>query len=136
MTARRRIKKREIDSHIGGESTRLVLAGFPEVSALALAQRVEELRTKFNHFRAAVASKPRASDVVVGALLMTPVESGSVASVIFFNNVGYLGICGHGTIGVIATLRHFGKISHGVHRLDEPRWHGLLHVAFGWKSLD
>lgn len=113
-------KIRYVDSHTGGEPTRLVLEGFPELSALPLAQRVTELHDKFDHFRAAVASEPRASDVVVGALLMSAVEPGSVASVIFFNNVGYLGMCGHGTIGVIATLQHLGKISHGVHRLDTP----------------
>ena len=113
-------KIRYVDSHTGGEPTRLVLEGFPELSALPLAQRVAELRDKYDHFRAAVASEPRASDVVVGALLMPPVELDSVASVIYFNNVGYLGMCGHGTIGVIATLQYLGKISLGIHRLDTP----------------
>ena len=109
-----------IDSHTGGEPTRVVLDGFPDLSELPLAQRIEALRARHDNYRAAVASEPRASDVMVGALLMPPVESGSVASVIYFNNVGYLGMCGHGTIGVIATLRYLGKISPGVHRLDTP----------------
>jgi 4-hydroxyproline epimerase len=98
----------------------LVLEGFPDLSAFPLPQRVSVLREKHDHFRAAVATEPRASDVMVGALLMPPVEAGSVGSVIYFNNVGYLGMCGHGTIGVIATLQHLGKISAGVHRLDTP----------------
>ncbi len=114
------IKIRFVDSHTGGEPTRLVLDGFPDLSALALPARVEALRTHHDKFRAAVASEPRASDAMVGALLMPPVESGSVASVIYFNHVGYLGMCGHGTIGVIATLQYLGKISPGVHRLDTP----------------
>ncbi len=114
------IKIRFVDSHTGGEPTRLVLDGFPDLSALTLPARVEALRTRHDKFRAAVASEPRASDAMVGALLMPPVESGSVASVIYFNHVGYLGMCGHGTIGVIATLQYLGKISPGLHRLDTP----------------
>jgi 4-hydroxyproline epimerase len=113
-------KIRYVDSHTGGEPTRLVLDGFPDLSHLPLAQRLEELRAAHDRYRAAVASEPRASDVMVGALLMPPVEAGSVASVIYFNNVGYLGMCGHGTIGVIATLQYLGRIAPGVHRLDTP----------------
>ena len=114
------IKIRYVDSHTGGEPTRVILEGFPDLSALSLPQCVTTLRASHDHFRAAVATEPRASDVMVGALLVAPVEPGSVASVIFFNNVGYLGMCGHGTIGVIATLHYLGKISPGVHCLDTP----------------
>ena len=109
-----------IDSHTGGEPTRVVLAGFPDLSALPLAARVEALRNQHDKFRATVASEPRASDVMVGAWLMPPVEAGSVASVIFFNNVGYLGMCGHGMMGLIATLQYQGRLSPGVHRVDTP----------------
>jgi 4-hydroxyproline epimerase len=111
---------RYVDSHTGGEPTRLVLDGFPDLGHLPLRERVTALRTKHDHYRAALVSEPRASDVVVGGVLMPPVENGSIASVIYFNNAGYLGMCGHGTIGVIATLRHLGKISEGTHRLDTP----------------
>jgi proline racemase len=111
---------RYVDSHTGGEPTRVVLEGFPDLAHLPLAQRVTELRAKHDRYRSAVATEPRASDVVVGAVLMPPVEAGSVASVIYFNNAGYLGMCGHGTIGVIATLQHLGRIGAGTHRLDTP----------------
>ena len=114
------IKIRYVDSHTGGEPTRVVLDGFPDLTALTLPQRVETLRTKYDKYRAAVATEPRASDAMVGALLMPPVEPGSMASVIYFNQVNYLGMCGHGTIGVIATLKYLGRISPGVHRLDTP----------------
>jgi 4-hydroxyproline epimerase len=40
--------------------------------------------------------------------------------VIFFNNVGYLGMCGHGSIGLAATLAHLGRIQPGEHRIDTP----------------
>ena len=111
---------RYVDSHTGGEPTRVVLDGFPDLTALPLKERVAALRTKHDQYRSALATEPRASDVVVGAFLMPPVEKGSVASVIYFNNAGYLGMCGHGTIGVMATLEHLGRIKPGTHRLDTP----------------
>jgi len=111
---------RYVDSHTGGEPTRLVLDGFPDLSSLPLRERVKALAAKHDRYRAALVSEPRASDVVVGGVLMPPVEPGSIASVIYFNNAGYLGMCGHGTIGVIATLQHLGRISEGTHRLDTP----------------
>ena len=109
-----------VDSHTGGEPTRVVLDGFPDPGGLSLAQRVDVLRAEYDHFRAAVVTEPRASEATVGALLMPPITAGSVASVIYFNNDGYLGMCGHGTIGVIATLQYLGRISPGVHHLDTP----------------
>jgi 4-hydroxyproline epimerase len=111
---------RYIDSHTGGEPTRVALEGFPGLGDLPLKARVEALRSKHDRYRAALATEPRASDVVVGAYLMPPVEAGSVASVIYFNNAGYLGMCGHGTIGVVETLRYLGRIGPGTHRLDTP----------------
>src|SRR5258706_7589331 len=111
---------RYVDSHTGGEPTRLVLEGFPDLTALPLRSRVDALRARHDHFRAAMVTEPRASDVVVGAVLMPPVEAGSVASGIYFNNAGYLCMCGHGTIGVIATPPYLGRISQSTHRLHTP----------------
>src|SRR5258707_1409298 len=111
------LRIRYVDSHTGGEPTRVVLEGFPDLSALPLAERIATLREKHDGYRAAAASEPRASDVVVGALLMPPAEPGSIASVIFFNNVGYIGMCGHGTIGVIAPLRHLGPVPESRQRI-------------------
>lgn len=113
-------KMRYIDSHTGGEPTRVVLDGFPDLGGLPLAQRVAALRAEHDNYRAAAATEPRASDVMVGAFLMPPAEPTSVASVIYFNNAGYLGMCGHGTIGLIATLQYLGRIAPGMHRVDTP----------------
>jgi 4-hydroxyproline epimerase len=112
---------RIVDSHTGGEPTRVVLAGFPAFDpALPLGEVRERLRTEHDRYRRAVAREPRASDIMVGAWLGEPREPGSVCSVVFFNNVGYLGMCGHGTIGLIATLAHLGRVAPGVHRVDTP----------------
>ncbi|WP_373988905.1 4-hydroxyproline epimerase [Duganella sp. BuS-21] len=109
-----------IDSHTGGEPTRLVTAGGPELGAGPLNERVALLRAAHDNFRSAVVCEPRGSDVLVGALLCEPHAPDCVAGVIFFNNVGYLGMCGHGTIGLVASLAFMGRIAPGRHRIDTP----------------
>ena len=109
-----------IDSHTGGEPTRVVIAGFPDLGSGPLAERRERFRREFDHWRSAIACEPRGSDTMVGALLLPPVEKNACAGVIFFNNVGYLGMCGHGSIGVIRTLAHLGRIAPGLHTLETP----------------
>jgi 4-hydroxyproline epimerase len=109
-----------IDSHTGGEPTRVVIAGGPDLGAGTLAERRAIFRERFDDFRSAVVNEPRGSDVLVGALLCEPTDPGCTAGVLFFNNVGCLGMCGHGTIGVAATLAHLGRITPGEHRLETP----------------
>ena len=109
-----------IDSHTGGEPTRLVTAGFPDLGSGSMAERRQRLAEQHDHWRAACVLEPRGSDVLVGALLCEPVEPSACAGVIFFNNSGYLGMCGHGTIGLVASLAHLGKIGPGVHSIETP----------------
>ena len=109
-----------IDSHTEGEPTRVILTGQPPLGVGPLAERLHRLRTEYDDFRSAVITEPRGSDVVVGAMLLEPIEADSAAAVIFFNDVGYLGMCGHGTIGVITTLAHQGRIRPGLHRIETP----------------
>jgi len=109
-----------IDSHTGGEPTRLVLDGFPDLGNGSMAQRLEILRTQHDAWRSATVLEPRGSDVVVGALLCQPLDPASAAGVIFFNNTGYLGMCGHGTIGVVASLAYLGRIGVGTHAIETP----------------
>ena len=109
-----------LDSHTEGEPTRLVVAGGPDLGSGPLAERLEILRSKHDDLRSAVVNEPRGSDVIVGALLCEPVDPNCAAGVIFFNNVGYLGMCGHGTIGLITSLAYMGRISAGVHRIETP----------------
>src|SRR5690606_4583789 len=99
-----------VDSHTGGEPTRVVIAGGPDLGEGPLDDRRERFRREHDRFRRAVVNEPRGSDAVVGALLVPPVDPSSAAGMIYFNNVGYLGMCVHGTIGVAATLAHLGRI--------------------------
>jgi 4-hydroxyproline epimerase len=109
-----------IDSHTEGEPTRVVIAGGPDLGTGDLAGRLKRFQGEFDHFRRGVVCEPRGSEVVVGALLLEPVNPKSAAGVIFFNDVGYLGMCGHGTIGVVTTLAHMGRIGPGRHSIETP----------------
>jgi 4-hydroxyproline epimerase len=109
-----------IDTHTGGEPTRVVTAGGPELGTGTMAERLAVFRDQYDTFRSAVVNEPRGSDVMVGAILLPPVDPACVAGVIFFNNIGYLGMCGHGTIGVAVALAHLGRIGPGSHQLETP----------------
>ena len=109
-----------IDSHTGGEPTRLVMSGFPELHGASIAEQLEHLRTHHDQWRRACLLEPRGNDVLVGALYCAPVTPGATCGVIFFNNAGYLGMCGHGTLGLVASLHYLGLIAPGVHTIDTP----------------
>ncbi len=109
-----------IDTHTGGEPTRIVTSGFPDLGTGSMAERVSVFRERHDSFRSAVVCEPRGSDVLVGAILLPPVDPSNAAGVIFFNNVGYLGMCGHGTIGVAVARAYLGRIGPGSHRLETP----------------
>jgi len=109
-----------VDSHTGGEPTRVVVSGGPDLGSGSLAERKGIFRERFDEFRSAVCNEPRGSDATVGALLVEPTDPSCAAGVIFFNNVGTLNMCGHGTIGLLVTLAHLGRIKPGTHRIETP----------------
>lgn len=107
-----------IDSHTGGEPTRVVVAGGPDLGKGNVAEQARVFRAQHDAFRRAVVCEPRGHDVLVGAMLVPPADVSCTTGVIYFNNVGVLGMCGHGTIGLIVTLAHLGRIRTGVHRIE------------------
>ncbi|MGC2299190.1 MAG: proline racemase family protein [Acidobacteriaceae bacterium] len=111
---------RVIDSHTAGEPTRVVISGGPDLGHGTLTERMQRFASDHDDFRSVVINEPRGSDVLVGALLLEPTDPDCVVGVIFFNNIGYLGMCGHGTIGVVATLAHLGRIRPGEHHIETP----------------
>lgn len=114
------VKVTAVDSHTGGEPTRVVIAGGPDLGGGPMADRLERFRAHHDRFRSAVVNEPRGSDVLVGALLQEPADAECAAGVIFFNNAGMLGMCGHGTIGLVKTLAHLGRLTAGEHRIETP----------------
>lgn len=111
---------RVIDSHAEGEPTRVIVDGGPELGTGSLRERLERFRDRFDSCRRFAIREPRGSDAMVGALLCEPVDRSCSAGVIFFNNTGYLNMCGHGAMGVAVTLTYLSKIGLGVHRLETP----------------
>lgn len=109
---------RVIDSHTGGEPTRIVVSGLPDLGNGTVAEQARVFAESHDAFRSCVVNEPRGSDILVGALLLPPVDPAAACGVLFFNNVGALGMCGHGTIGLATTLRHLGRIGPGVHRVE------------------
>lgn len=111
---------RVIDSHTAGEPTRVVLEGGIPLHGETMDERREDLRANHDHLRRGIVLEPRGSDVLVGAALTPPVNPGSAAGIVFFNNAGYLGMCGHGTIGVVETLKYLGRTPTKTLRFDTP----------------
>jgi 4-hydroxyproline epimerase len=107
-----------IDSHTGGEPTRTVISGL-ETPTGASATR-EYLRERADWIRSALIHEPRGFDAMVGAFLCQPSDPTCVTGVVFFNNVSYLHGCLHGTIGVVETLAHLGRIAPGEYRIENP----------------
>ncbi len=109
-----------IDSHTGGEPTRVVVGGGPDLGGGSVADQLRVFRGQHDRFRRAIVTEPRGSDVIVGALLVEPQDKSCVTGVIYFDNVQFIGMCGHGTIGLVATLAHMGRITAGEHRIETP----------------
>lgn len=120
MSSAKTTRLKAIDSHTGGEPTRVVIDGFPGLGSGSMAERLAAFRNEHDELRSAIVCEPRGHDAVVGALLCEPVDPAAAAGVIFFNNVGFLGMCGHGTIGLVKTLEFMGRISEGIHRIETP----------------
>jgi len=109
-----------IDSHTEGEPTRLVLTGGPKLRGVTVAEKAADFAAHHAGFRTGLLLEPRGSDVWVGALLVPATDPDAELGVIFFNNVGVLGMCGHGTIGVVASLANLGRLRVGEHSIETP----------------
>lgn len=120
---------RVVDSHTEGEPTRIIIDGGPDLGVGSVADQREVFRTQFDHLRSAVVREPRGADFLVGAMIVPPAKATSLCGVIFFNNVGFLNGCGHGTIGLAATFRHLGRASSGTHTIETPV--GEVAITYG-----
>jgi len=123
---------RVVDSHTEGEPTRLIIEGGPSLGRGPLFERRRRFAEDFDHLRRFAIAEPRGYDALVGALLCEPTDPSCAAGLIFFNNVGYLGMCGHATIGAAVTLAHLGRIRLGSHRFETPV--GIVGVELSEKN--
>src|SRR5262245_44817562 len=104
-----------VDSHTGGEPTRVVTSGFPQLAGATLAERAAEITARHRRLATAIVDEPRGNEAMVGALLTDPVDPRCVAGVVYFDRAMVLGMCGHGTIGLVETLSRLGRITAGDH---------------------
>jgi 4-hydroxyproline epimerase len=111
---------RVIDSHTEGEPTRLVVSGGPDLGRGPLAERRKLFAERHDGFRTFALNEPRGFEAMIGALICEPTNPTCASGLIFFNNAGYLGMCGHGTIGAAVSLAHMGRIAPGLHRFETP----------------
>ena len=111
---------RVIDSHTEGEPTRLIVEGGPDLGSGLLSERRRIFAESSDGFRTFALHEPRGFQALVGALLCEPVDRTCAAGLIFFNNEGYLGMCGHATIGAAVSLAHMGRVGLGAHRFETP----------------
>ena len=117
---------RVVDSHTAGEPTRVIVDGGPDLGDGPMAARLRRFAEHHDDLRRTVILEPRGSDALVGALLSPPAEPDCATGVLFFNNIGYLGMCGHGAIGLAVTLAYLDRVGLGAMRLDTPV--GVVHV--------
>lgn len=100
-----------VDSHTAGEPTRVVTGGLPNVPGATMADKRAFLRQHCDALRSGLVCEPRGHDAIVAAYLLPPCDPTAHAGVVFANDVGYLGMCGHGAIGVATTLLAMGMVA-------------------------
>ncbi|WND03854.1 proline racemase family protein [Temperatibacter marinus] len=111
---------RVIDSHTGGQPTRVLIDVSLPLGSGSVAEQLSVLRSQRDDIRRETVLDPKCSDAMVGALVVPPQDSRCSAGVIFFNSAGYLGMCGHGLIGLMVTLYYLGRIDQGDHFIETP----------------
>ncbi|MCJ8324210.1 MAG: proline racemase family protein [Rhizobiales bacterium] len=121
-----------IDSHTGGEPTRVILSGGPDLGTGTLAQRAQILATKHKQFCQSVLFEPRGQPAMVAALLVEPTEADCTTGVIYFDADAVLGMCGHGTIGLAVSLAYLGRIDVGAHKIETPA--GVVDILLSDKN--
>lgn len=109
-----------VDSHTGGEPTRLIISGGPDLGTGSIAERSDVFASNHENVISAVIGEPRASDVFVGGIVCEPTDDKHTVGVIFFDADGMLRMCGHGTIGLLVSLYHLGRIELGRHLVETP----------------
>lgn len=99
-----------IDSHTGGEPTRLVLSGIPLRGRSLLEQR-QSMMQNYDHLRSALMCEPRGHRGMFGAVMAPPTRDDVDFGIIWVDSDGsYLNMCGHGTIGIGMTVVECGLV--------------------------
>lgn len=107
-----------VDSHTGGEPTRVITQGFPALNGADVSELRDDLQARHATLMHRLVDEPYGTEAMVAALCVTPACPAAVAGVIFADRGAVLGMCGHGTIGLVATLAHLGRLTEGTHLIE------------------
>lgn len=100
-----------VDAHAAGEPCRVVHSGLPVLAGSTMKERRRFLRERLDWVRTALTHEPRGHSGMFGAVLTPPVTPGAAYGLIFFDPVGYMDGCGHGTLcSIAAWWRLFGAL--------------------------
>lgn len=117
-----------VDTHTGGEPTRIVLGGFPPVYSDSIVERLEHIKQNLDWIRTCVLFEPRGNMDSFGAIVLPALDPNRKTkfSLIFMNTLGYMYMCGHATIGIAKALAELGYI-----RIEEPETEILFETVAG-----
>ncbi len=98
-----------VDSHTGGEGTRLFLGEVPQLIGRNMVERKKYFQSNYDYFRTTLTLEPRYFPGIA-AFLVPPSEPKADYGVIFGDYRGYADMCVHGTIGIVTTLFELGLL--------------------------
>ena len=126
-----------VETHTGGEPTRIILDGWPKLSGKTLLDKRREVKERFDHLRRGLMLEPRGHDGMYGALLVEPDHPEADLAVLFMHNEGYSTMCGHATIALARWAVESGRVKGPVVRLQCPCGLVVASVADdGWVCFE
>lgn len=103
-----------VDSHTGGDPTRIMVGGLPFIKGKTMIEKAEYFEKNFDNIRKMLLREPRGHRDMFGAALVEPVTENADLGIIFMSTGNYPHayhhMCGHGTIGVITAAVELGLV--------------------------
>lgn len=97
-----------IDSHTEGEVTRLIVNGVGEIEGKTMMDKLEWFKSRYDHVRCLLTKEPRGSKEILAAMVTQNVTKNAKFGLIYMDGKRYPYLCGHATIGAVATLARTG----------------------------
>ena len=124
-----------IDSHTAGERTRMITGGLPNIPGATMPDKREYFTQHHDSVRKALTLEPRGDAEIIVAAITDPVNEDSDIGVLFMDSLGFEGMCGHGTIGIVTTLIETGQIT-PVHPYTEVRLDTVTGSVYARAAVD
>lgn len=123
-----------VDSHTAGHPTRVVMSGIPPLRGQSVREQRDDFRDNYDGLRTLLLHEPRGHAAMAAAV---PVPSREADQGLFFVfPYSYADMCGHATIGYIASLAAMGALPVGFEEngmsIETPA--GIIHVAGSFEA--